>query len=550
LRLRFTCAALVAAVLVALPAQAAADAYARGFDAVPTKFSPTMDSLWAVEGAELRPVKSWQLQALFDLNIGILGLKIGDTKIGDLIPFRADLHLMGSYTLHPRIEVSADLPFTVGQIGNFRLLREQSFADQKDPNAVGLGDWRFIGRFQIFKQESFPIGLTGIAEVRLPIGDGFSFLGDLGVVFAPRIAIERTFGPVRLVGNIGWRFRTAAAQYLNLYVGQEFTTGLGAAVSLGALGKFTHNTLIAEVNLATSAEAPYTLQFADSLKSPFELLVGARSQLGNHWALQLSIGRGLGLVTGYGRETLRVMFGLRYEHIAVPDRDGDGIPDSVDQCPDVPEDFDGDQDEDGCPEPDKDTDGDGVPDKIDACVETPGPKEYDGCPDKDGDQIPDNVDKCPDDPGPAETEGCPVPQEDQVTLESDRIRIKGNILYETGQAVIQRQSYKMLDGVVKVLLDHKDVGPVQIEGHTDNRGGHEYNLDLSNRRAKAVENYLVNKGVDRKRLRSQGFSFDRPIATNDTPLGRAKNRRTDFRLIEADSDDAGGAKGKDSPAPK
>jgi outer membrane protein OmpA-like peptidoglycan-associated protein len=308
--------------------------------------------------------------------------------------------------------------------------------------------------------------------------------------------------------------------------------GAGAEVDLPDLGPLRTNRVIGEINFATPAEAPFTFDQADTLKTPLELLVGARSNVYKNFSAQLAIGRGLGTYTGYGREAIRIMLGVSYVHVAIPDRDGDGVPDKIDKCPDVP----GPASNQGCPIPDVDTDGDGIPDRIDACPETPGPKEYDGCPDKDGDQIPDNVDKCPDDPGPAETEGCPVPQEDQVTLESDRIRIKGNILYETGQAVIQKQSYKILDDVAKVLLDHLDVGPVLIEGHTDNRGGHEYNLDLSNRRAKAVENYLVGKGVDRKRLRSQGFSYDKPIASNETPLGRAKNRRTDFRLIEVEGD--------------
>jgi len=534
-RLRFTRATLLLLlVLLTLPAFAA-EPFSRGFDVVPTKFSPTMDSLWAVEGAEMRAPKSWMLQAMLDFNFGILGLKLGNVPRLDLIGARADLHLMGAYQFTNRLEVSADIPFIVGQVDHFRQLRDEGFVDERSPSFLGAGDWRFIGRFQIFKQEDFPIAATAILEVRLPIGDERSFFGDSGVVFAPRAAIERRFGPVRAVINAGWRLRTAAAQYLNLYVGQEFTMGGGVGIELPNIMRFTENTLIGEVNFATPAEAPFTFKYADAYKTPLELLVGARSKFMDHWALQLAFGRGLGTVTGYGREAFRVMGGLRYEYIAQPDLDGDGIPDVVDKCPEVAEDKDGDADQDGCPEPDKDTDGDGVVDRIDACVDVPGPQEYDGCPDRDGDQIPDNVDKCPDDPGPPETEGCPVPQEEEVTLESDRIRIKGNILYETGQAVIQKQSFKILDDVAKVLLQNPEVGPVLIEGHTDNRGSHAYNLDLSNRRAKAVEDYLVNKGVDRKRLRSQGFSFDRPIGSNDTPLGRAKNRRTDFRLIEADA---------------
>ncbi len=533
MRLRFTRVTLLA-VLVALPAFAA-DPFSRGFDVVPTKFTPAMDSLWSVEGAEMRAPKSWMLQAMFDFNIGILGLKLGDEKLADLIPLRVDLHLMAAYQLTSRLEVSADLPFIVGQIDRFRQLREAGFTDERSPSFGGIGDIRFLGRFQVFKQETFPIAATAVLEVRLPTGDERSFFGDHGVVFAPRAAIERRIGPVRAVINMGWRLRTAAVQYLNLYVGQEFTTGAGASIDLPNLGRFTNNVILGEVNFATPAEAPFTFKYAESYKTPFELLVGARTQFMKFWSLQLAFGRGLGTSTGYGREAFRVMVGARYEHIAEPDLDGDGIPDVVDKCPDLAEDKDGDEDKDGCPEVDKDTDGDGVIDRVDACVETPGPQEYDGCPDRDGDQIPDNVDKCPDDPGPPETEGCPVPQEEEVTLESDRIRIKGNILYETGQAVIQKQSYKILDDVAKVLQQNPDVGPVLIEGHTDNRGSHPYNLDLSNRRAKAVEDYLVGKGVDRKRLRSKGFSFDKPIGSNDTPLGRAKNRRTDFKLVEAEA---------------
>jgi OOP family OmpA-OmpF porin len=506
--------------LLALPAMAA-DPFARGFDIVPTKFTPAMDSLWALEGAEMRPPKSWMLQAMLDLNFGILSLKLGNDPVGELVSARADLHLMGAYQFTERLEVSADIPFIVGQADHFKLLRDEGFTNERSPSFGGIGDIRFIGRFQVFKQESFPIGATAVLEVRMPTGDERSFFGDHGVVFAPRGAFERRFGPVRAVVNLGWRLRTVASQYLNLYVGQEFTMGGGASVDLPNISKLTNNVVLGEVNFATPAEAPFTFKYADSYKTPLELLVGVRSQFMEHWSLQLAFGRGLGTATGYGREAFRVMFGARYEYVAQPDADGDGIPDNVDKCPDVAEDKDGDHDDDGCPEPDKDTDGDGVLDRIDACVDVPGPAEYDGCPDRDGDQIPDNVDKCPDDPGPPET---------------DRIRIKGNILYETGQAVIQKQSYKILDDVAKVLLQNPDVGPVLIEGHTDNRGSHAYNLDLSNRRAKAVEDYLVNKGVDRKRLRSQGFSFDRPIGSNDTPLGRAKNRRTDFRLIEADAE--------------
>jgi outer membrane protein OmpA-like peptidoglycan-associated protein len=121
-----------------------------------------------------------------------------------------------------------------------------------------------------------------------------------------------------------------------------------------------------------------------------------------------------------------------------------------------------------------------------------------------------------------------------VVVESDRIRIKGNILFETGSANIQKQSLKLLDEVSVVLARNPELGPVVIEGHTDNVGSDKLNLSLSQRRAQSVMDYLVSKGIESHRLRAKGFGESKPIATNATPLGRAKNRRVDFRLIKSE----------------
>ncbi len=506
---------------------------ARGIDLVPFKFTPGMESGLTIEGGELQTSKSYFFQALLDFNVGILSAKNGTERLGDLIPFRADLHLMGAYQLHPRIEVAADLPITVGQIHNFSLLEQQGFST-KPPYAAGIGAPRILGRLQIIKQSEFPIvGLAAVLEVRIPIGDQFSFLSDRGFVFAPRLAVERIIGPVRLIGNIGWRLRTAAGRFINLYVAQEFTLSGGAIIDLPTFSRFQNNQLIAELNLATPAEAPFTFTEAEALKTPFELMIGARTQFFGNWGAQLAVGKGLG-PNGYGRETIRFSLAVTYQHVAQPDDDNDGIPNNVDGCPDQAEDKDGIEDTDGCPEArEPDRDGDGVPDKIDQCPDQVGLQELDGCPDKDGDQIPDNVDKCPDVAGPPDRQGCPPPEEEEeVVLESERIRINNQILFEFGSDRIDPRSFKLLDEVAVVLTKNPDVGPVLIEGHTDNVGSRDANMNLSKRRAGAVVKYLVGKGISAKRLRSEGYGFDKPIATNDTPLGRAKNRRTEFKLVE------------------
>ena len=218
-----------------------------------------------------------------------------------------------------------------------------------------------------------------------------------------------------------------------------------------------------------------------------------------------------------------------------PDNDKDGIPDLRDRCPNEPEDKDGFEDEDGCPELDNDKDG--IPDARDRCPNEPedkdGFQDDDGCPDPDNDNdgIPDARDKCPNEPETKnnyqDDDGCP----DDIPVEVKKFTgvIEG-INYKTGSAEILPGSYSILDRAVKVLQDFPDVN-IEISGHTDSRGKADYNRDLSQRRADSVKNYFISRGIDAKRLTSIGYGMDRPIADNRTQSGRGRNRRTEFRLI-------------------
>jgi outer membrane protein OmpA-like peptidoglycan-associated protein len=209
------------------------------------------------------------------------------------------------------------------------------------------------------------------------------------------------------------------------------------------------------------------------------------------------------------------------------DRDHDGVPDERDRCPDEPGDG-----PDGCP--DLDWDKDGIPNVDDRCPREPGTRDLDGCPDRDQDGIPDPEDKCPDQPGPAENDGCPVTGP-LVTLESDRVRLNGSVHFDYDKAIIKPESFPLLDEVVGVLSKNPQLKHVRVEGHTDNKGTAAYNLDLSRRRAASVVDYLAQHGIDRKRLVSAGYGFERPIADNATALGRAKNRRVEFKLLDEEA---------------
>lgn len=211
------------------------------------------------------------------------------------------------------------------------------------------------------------------------------------------------------------------------------------------------------------------------------------------------------------------------------DNDKDGILDVRDKCPNDPEDKDGFEDSDGCPDPDNDKDG--ILDVDDKCPNEPGPKENQGCPDtdKDKDTVVDRLDKCPDEPGPPSNAGCP--EKKYITITQEKIELKRQVQFATAKAKINPDSFDLLDEVVDILKKNVTIN-IRIEGHTDNKGNAKKNIKLSQDRAKAVYDYLVTHGIDAGRLSSEGYGQTCPIADNKTVEGREKNRRTDFFLAK------------------
>ncbi len=256
----------------------------------------------------------------------------------------------------------------------------------------------------------------------------------------------------------------------------------------------------------------------------------------------------------------------------VGDRDGDGILDTVDKCPDKPETYNGFEDEDGCPD-DPDTDGDGIADSKDQCVMEPEDKDgyldEDGCPDldNDADGIPDSVDKCPNKPedfdGFEDADGCPDPDNDGdtvadvddfcpntpgvvggdrpgcpkknmlVVVTAKEIRITQQIQFEFNKSTIKGDiSFKILDEIVIILKDNTKI-TLEVQGHTDNVGSATYNQNLSQSRADSVRAYLVAHGTDPARLISKGYGLSKPLVPNSSDANRALNRRVQFIRTEA-----------------
>jgi outer membrane protein OmpA-like peptidoglycan-associated protein len=214
-----------------------------------------------------------------------------------------------------------------------------------------------------------------------------------------------------------------------------------------------------------------------------------------------------------------------------PDNDADGILDGVDKCPNDPEDLDKFQDEDGCPDPDNDQDG--LTDRIDACPDEAedkdGFEDDDGCPDCDDDkdgvpECPEAKDKCPGVPGDS-PDGCKHYQ--LITVTENKIELKQTVYFDTKKTTIKKVSFPLLDEVAQALVDNPTIH-VRIEGHTDSRGSDKFNLKLSKGRAKSVMTYLINKGISTDRMESEGYGESQPIADNRTAAGRSQNRRVEF----------------------
>ncbi|SIT91700.1 Thrombospondin type 3 repeat-containing protein [Pontibacter indicus] len=213
-----------------------------------------------------------------------------------------------------------------------------------------------------------------------------------------------------------------------------------------------------------------------------------------------------------------------------PDRDGDGVADKDDQCPDEP----GTAATQGCP----DSDGDGVPDKDDKCPDTPSGVQVgaDGCPvDSDGDGVPDNEDLCPNSAGTAETKGCP-----ELDARTKKL-IEEKVKFEFDQARVQDGYRQLLDSIVVALEKYPD-HVLLIKGHADHIGSEEYNQALSEQRAQAVKDYLIQRGVQNPdRLVTRGYGETQPLVQVNTRLSkartaaaRAQNRRVGFEMNTPD----------------
>jgi outer membrane protein OmpA-like peptidoglycan-associated protein len=546
---------------------------------------------------------------------------------------------------HVNLEFGLSLP-----IGIMQGVRNPGYTDPTNSNnnktfsldGQGIGSIGFHFKTHIISTSRPPhIGVGVMASVYVPsTSPDHKWLGDKTTVAQGIGILEKEFWSrgkmrFRVALNGGFRFRSSTT-----FTNNDNTDGTGMVPTcgVGMMGMVACPVPITGQSVTLASEIPYGIG-ASYAVSPqkFDLVVegfgsvplnatnyqqleavaGVKLYLARNSFLALGAGYGLARPFGIadknnyaGNPDLRAFIGIVFEP-NIGDRDGDGIKDDVDKCPDEPEDFDGFEDEDGCPDPDNDHDG--IPDEQDKCPNVPenfnGVEDADGCPegvknDRDGDGIPDDVDKCPDDPedfdgfqdadgcpdpdndgdgildvddlcpndpedkdGFEDADGCPDPDNDhdrildkddkcpnepetyngfedadgcpdrgRVIVTDTAIEILDMVYFEYDKAIIKKESYPILDAVAATMQGNPSIALIEIQGHTDERGDDDYNLKLSDRRAHAVRDYLIGKGVDEKRLTAQGYGETQPLDRRHNEAAWAKNRRVAFLILKRSTD--------------
>lgn len=447
------------------------------------RFKPavTHDGFVNLEGSGVRmPEDRWEFG--FFLNYArntLIVVNGSDDVTRHFVSGRLGFDAMASVTLAEPFAIGVDLPFFLAQTGDY------------SPSSGGLGDLRLVPKLRLLDDRNgFGLGIVG--ELRLPTHTGDFSGGARNVVFAPRLVADHRFaGGLRLGANAGVLLREGTS-FFNVRAASEFTYG-------GALG-YRFGGDAGKVEIGAELLGAIGLVAANREETPLEAFPYVKVNPNDEW--EISAGPGIGLLAGYGVPLVRVFAGVRYTPTA-HDRDHDGVPDDRDQCPNVPEDRDHVNDQDGCPEEDGDVDG--VPDSEDRC---PNAKEsINGFEDEDG---------CPDE-GPA-----------RVIVENGRIRILENIRFRTGSAEIDSESNSILNQVALTMKANPSIKRVRVEGHTDETGSHDMNMQLSRERAASVRQYLINRGVKPERLTAQGYGPDRPLVKGTDPDSLSKNRRVEF----------------------
>ena len=327
------------------------------------------------------------------------------------------VHAGASIVFAERLRLGASLPLQLYTTGDAGSLNGVAYASPK--NAQGIGDLRLSADLRLLGDYAGAFRLAIGGAVWAPTGDKAQYTSDGAVRVMPRALVAGDAGVFSYAVKAGFIYHSRSESFAGSPIGNE-VQGSAAVGLRAAEGKF----LIGPELFGST----YTESGFKTRTTPLEILLGAHYQV--HPDIRIGAGIGTGLTRGYGAPVVRALLGFEWQPAVSGDRDGDGIDDDRDACPDVRGVPSEDPAKHGCPLPvaPSDRDKDGIIDADDACIDVPGVKTNDpktnGCPaDRDGDGIADANDACPDVKGPpnadASLNGCPDTDGDGVYDKDD-----------------------------------------------------------------------------------------------------------------------------------
>jgi len=411
-------------------------------------------------------------------------------------------HLIGP------LSFAAQVPVTVSERGDLSQLPPSS----RGPSELqsGFADIRLTPRLALLRQEWAGIDLAAQMSFEFPTARAQTLSSDGQVRAEALVSIGRSLaavpaGSLDLLANAYLRARPDR-EFLDVKSGSEAGLRAGIGYGIAANRAWIPRRLYLELEGRSFLRAGFA---AGSAPAEWRL-GGTLCPAGN---LAIDLAGGGGLTDGVGAPRARFLLGLGWSHAAcAPSYASAQLARAA--SPIEP------------PRPP-------APEPIRPAIAQPlPPPPPPAAPDRDGDGVPDDDDACPDQPGTAENHGCPQGIRQRVVVSATSLEILDQVHFVTGQARIEKKSWWLLDQVAAVLKSHPDLLLVEVEGHTDDRGPSSFNILLSEARAKAVTDYLVGRGVARERLVPRGFGPTRPVASNGTAEGRAANRRVAFTVVK------------------
>jgi outer membrane protein OmpA-like peptidoglycan-associated protein len=491
--------------------------------------APAGDAFFSLPSADVEGRLRVTAAAHVELAYEPLVLRAGTNPPLAWVKDQAFLHLQASIEVLKRLKLDLDVPALLAEGGTTGSLNDVQVTA---PGGAHVGDLR-IGLRTALLHQSGLVPAAGIGlSVWAPTGSASSFAGAGVARLQPSIVVGAEYTHLVWGASAGARFQPSdadavvgsqvignagvAARFVGLMLGPEVTYGVTLGDQRAAL--LSH---VAGSNGELWLAARYRIDAPPGASNAVPRVV-------------LGLAGGPGLGRGPGTPAFRVIAGLSASFDVIsPDEPAAEVATSANAAKPRAAPSDGDLDEAPRAAPDRDRDG--IPDADDACPDVPGvasddPKKN-GCPaDADGDGIPDDKDACPNENGPPNADpkknGCPT----SVRVEGTQIVILQQVNFDTGKATIKQDSFDLLGQVAAVLEQHAEIARLAVDGHTDDRGGDGPNKVLSERRALAVVHWLVEHGVDARRLEARGFGQRRPVASNKTDAGRAQNRRVEFLI--------------------